>query len=133
VTEGRRPHRKLAPDIVGSDTRKPTSLRGIADKAKADKQPRFRDLYRCLTVELLWACWGDLNKDAARGGDGMTWQAYAESLQANVEALVARLKKKPYRAKLLRRRYLPKGNGQESREAFRLSKTSAFRPPAPES
>ena len=103
----------LAPDTVGSEARKPTSLRGIADKANADKQHRFRDLYRCLNVELLLDCWGDLNKDAAGGVDGVTWQAYAENLQANVEALVERLKQKRYRAKLIRRRDIPKGNGQE--------------------
>jgi RNA-directed DNA polymerase len=113
VTEGRSPHRTLAPDTVGPETRKPTSLRGIADKAKADKQHRFRDLYRCLNVELLLECWGDLNKDAASGVDGVTWQAYAENLQTNVEALVERLKQKRYRATLIRRHYIPKGNGQE--------------------
>src|SRR5919109_1350516 len=113
VTEGRSPHRKLAPDTVGPEARKPTSLRGIADKAKADKQHRFRDLYRCLNVEFLLDCWGDLNTDAASGVDGVTWHAYAENLQANVEALVERLKQKRYRAKLIRRRYIPKGNGQE--------------------
>jgi hypothetical protein len=32
LTEVRSPQRKLAPDIVGSDHRKPTSLRGIADR-----------------------------------------------------------------------------------------------------
>ena len=113
MTEGRSPHRQLAPDTVGADTRKPTFLRGIANKAKADKQHRFRDLYRCLNVELLLECWGDLNQDAASGVDGVTWQAYAENLQANVGALVERLKKKRYRAKLIRRHYIPKGNGQE--------------------
>jgi RNA-directed DNA polymerase len=113
LTEGRSPYRTLAPDTVGSEARKPTSLRGIADQAKADKQHRFRDLYRCLNVELLLECWGDLNKDAASGVDGVTWHAYAENLQANVEALVERLKQKRYRAKLMRRRYIPKENGQE--------------------
>jgi RNA-directed DNA polymerase len=113
VTEGRSPHRTLAPDTVGPETRKPTSLRGIADKAKADKQHRFRDLYRCLNVELLLECWGDLNKDAASGVEGVTWHASAEHLQTHVEALVERLKQKRYRAKLIRRHYIPKGNGQE--------------------
>ena len=113
MTEGRSPHRILAPDTVGSEARKPTSLRGIANKAKADKPPRCRDLYSCLNVELLRECWGDLNKDAASGVDGVTWQAYAENLQANVEAVVERLKKKRYRAKLIRRRDMPKGNGHE--------------------
>lgn len=113
MTEVRSSQRKLAPDTVGSDKRKPTSLRGIADKAKADKRHRFRDLYRCLNVEFLLNCWPDLNKDAASGVDGVTWQAYAENLHANVEALVRRLKSKRYRAKLVRRHYIPKENGQE--------------------
>ena len=113
MTEVRSPQRKLAPDTVGSDKRKPTSLRGIADKAKANKRHRFRDLYRCLNVELLLDCWPALNKDAASGVDGVTWQAYAENLHANVEALVRRLKSKRYRAKLVRRHYIPKENGKE--------------------
>jgi len=82
VTEGRSPHRTRAPDTVGPETRKPTSLRGIADKANADKRHRCRDLYRCLNVELLLECWGDpgsspgqaLHKDAASGVDGGTGQ-----------------------------------------------------------
>ena len=75
MTAGRSPHRPLAPDTVASDTRKPTFLRGIANKANADKRHRVRDLYRGLNVELLLDCWGDLNKDAASGVDGVTWQA----------------------------------------------------------
>ena len=113
MTEGRSRHRTLAPDTVGSEARQPTSRRGIADKAKADKQHRFRDLYGCLNVQLLLDSWGDLNKDAASGVDGVPWHAYAEHLQAHVEALVERLKQKRYRAKLIRRRYIPKENGQE--------------------
>jgi RNA-directed DNA polymerase len=112
LTEGRSPHRTLAPHTVGSEARKPTALRGRADQAKADKQHRFRDLYRCLNVEFLLECWGDLHPDAASGVDGVTWHAYAENLQANVEALVERLTQKRYRAKRIRRRYIPKGNGQ---------------------
>jgi retron-type reverse transcriptase len=113
VTEVRRPYRKLAPDTVGSEARTPTSRRGIAHKAKADQQPRLRDLYGCVNVELLLACWGDLHKDAASGVDGVTWQRYAEHLPAKVEALVERLQQKRYRAQLSRRRDSPKDNGQE--------------------
>jgi len=101
------------PDTVGSEKHKPTSLRGIANKAKADKRHRFRDLYRCLNVDLLLDCWSDLNKDAASGVDGETWQTYGENLHANVESLVERLKSKRYRAKLVRRHYIPKENGKE--------------------
>jgi len=101
------------PDAVGSDHRELTSLRGIANKAKADKQHRFRDLYRCLDAELLLHCGHDLNKSAASGVDGVTAAAYQVELQANIEALAGRLKSKRYRAKLVRRKYIPKENGKE--------------------
>ena len=112
-TEGRRPPRKRAPDTVGSDARQPPALRGIADKAQADKPHRCRDLYRCLHGELLLEGGGDLHKDAARGAEGVTGHAEAEPLQANGEAWVERRQKKRYRAKRIRRRDIPKGNGQE--------------------
>src|SRR5262249_36751742 len=113
VTEGRSPHRQLLPDIVGPEPQKLTSLRGIANKAKADKRHRFRDLYRCLDAELLLNCWQDLNKEAASGVDQVTADAYAANLQGNIEALVQRLKTKRYRTKLVRRCYIPKANGTE--------------------
>ena len=91
MTEVRSPHRTLLPDIVGSDHQKPTSLQGIANKAKTDKQHRLRDLYGCLDADLLLDCWGDLNKQAASGVDGLTAQAYAVNLQANITALAQRL------------------------------------------
>jgi group II intron reverse transcriptase/maturase len=113
VTEVRSPHRQLMPDTVGPDPHEPTSLRGIANKARADKQHRFRDLYRCLDANLLRACWDDLNKAAASGVDHVTAEEYAANLQANIEALAQRLKAQRYRAKLVRRCYIPKANGQE--------------------
>jgi RNA-directed DNA polymerase len=113
LTEVRSLQRKLMPDTVGSEQHEPTSLRGIANKAKADKRHRFRDLYRCLNAELLLHCWRDLNKAAASGVDGVSAAAYAENLHANIEALAERLKSKRYRAKLVRRHYIPKENGKE--------------------
>jgi RNA-directed DNA polymerase len=113
VTEVRSPHRQLLPDTVGPEHQKPTSLRGIANKAKADKRHRFRDLYRCVDAELLLDCWQDLHKEAASGVDHVTADAYAANLQGNIEALVQRLKTKRYRAKLVRRCYIPKANGTE--------------------
>jgi RNA-directed DNA polymerase len=101
------------PDIVGSDQHKSTFLRGIANKAKDDKRHRFRDLYRCLDADFLLDCWQDLNKSAASGVDGVTAAAYEEDLQGNIQALVGRLKSKRYRAKLVRRKYIPKENGKE--------------------
>ena len=71
MTEGRRPHRTLLPDTVGSDHQKPTSLQGIANNATTDEQPRVRDLDGCLDADLLLACWRDLNQQAASGVEGL--------------------------------------------------------------
>ena len=58
-------------------------------------------------------CWRDLNKNAASGVDKVTAEAYSENLEANIQALVGKLKAKRYRAKLVRRCYIPKENGKE--------------------
>ncbi len=113
LTEVRSPQRKLVPDNVGPGKCEQTSLRGIATKAKADGKHCFQDLYRCLNAGFLKDCWKNLNKDAASGVDGITAEAYKEDLEANIQALVERLKKKQYRAKLVRRCYIPKENGKE--------------------
>jgi hypothetical protein len=75
VTAGRSPHRHLLPDTVGPAPHAPTSLRGIANKARADQHPRFRERYRCLDANLLRACWEALHKAAARGVDQVTAKA----------------------------------------------------------
>ena len=113
VTEVHRPHRTLLPDTVGSEQQKPTSLLGLANKARTNKQHRFGNLYRCLNAALLLDCWHDLNKQAASGVDNITAEVYAVNLQANIDALVQRLKAKRYRANLVRRCYIPKENGKE--------------------
>ena len=113
VTEGRSPHRQLLPDTGGPEDQKPTFLRGRANKAKADKRHRFRELSRGLEAERRLACWQALQKEAASGVDHATADAYAVNLHGNIEALVQRLKTKRYRAKWVRRCYIPKANGTE--------------------
>jgi group II intron reverse transcriptase/maturase len=53
-----------------------------------------------------------LRKDAAVGVDGVTYQEYAKNLEANLEDLERRLRHKSYRARLVRRKYIPKGQGK---------------------
>lgn len=57
--------------------------------------------------------WHDLNKNAASGVDKVTAQAYQENLEGNLQDLADRLKTKRYRAKLIRRCYIPKENGKQ--------------------
>ncbi len=88
-----------------------TSLRGIANKAKTDKSHRFGSLYGLVNEEALLSTWTFLNKKAAAGVDRVTAHEYASNLKENLTNLVERLKQKRYRAKLVRRRNIPKGDG----------------------
>ena len=54
-----------------------------------------------------------MNKDAASGVDGITAEVYQANLEANIADLAERVKAKRYRAKLVRRVYIPKENGKE--------------------
>jgi RNA-directed DNA polymerase len=89
-----------------------TSLLGIAKKAKSDKRYRFRNLYRELNEELLRDSWRLLRKDAALGVDRVSAAEYEANLEENIHQLVERLKRKRYRARLVRRHYIPKGEGK---------------------
>jgi len=89
-----------------------TFLRAIAEKAFTNKHHRFGDLYRWLNQEVLRRCFFRLRKDAASGVDGVTFQEYEKNLEANLNDLVGRLKRKAYRARLVRRKYIPKGPGK---------------------
>jgi RNA-directed DNA polymerase len=88
-----------------------TSLLGIANKAKSEKRHGFRNLYRELNEELLLDRWGLLRKDAALGVDRVSAAEYEANLAENIKHLVERLKRKSYRAKLVRGHYIPKDNG----------------------
>lgn len=90
----------------------PTSLQGIAKKASQLGKRRFGNLYEMLNEEFLLECWRDINKDAAYGVDEMSAREYEENLEENIRDLAGRLKRKSYRAKLVRRHYIPKGDGR---------------------
>jgi group II intron reverse transcriptase/maturase len=89
-----------------------TFLRAIAEKASKDKHHRFGDLYRWLNRGVLRLCFYRLRKDAASGVDGVSFQEYEQNLEANLADLEERLKRKAYRARLVRRKYIPKGQGK---------------------
>jgi len=89
-----------------------TFLRAIAEKAYRDKHHRFGDLYRWLKPDVLRLCFYRLRKDAASGVDGVTFEQYEKNLEGNLTSLVERLKRKAYRARLVRRKYIPKGKGK---------------------
>ena len=90
----------------------PTFLRAIAEKAYRHKHYRFGGLYRYLNQDVLRQSFRQLRRDAASGVDGVTFQEYEKHLEANLADLVGRLKRKAYRARLVRRKYIPKSPGK---------------------
>ena len=89
-----------------------TSLSGIAKKAKALPKYRFRNLYRLLDERLLRDSWQLMNKEAAYGVDKVSAEEFEKDLEGNIKELVSELKEKRYKAKLVRRKYIPKGRGK---------------------
>jgi len=89
-----------------------TSLTGIAKKAKQNKKHRFGNLYRMLNKEALLQAWKDINRKAAAGVDRETAEEFEKNLEANLDTLVEELKSKQYKARLVKRVYIPKGNGK---------------------
>jgi len=83
-----------------------TSLRGISNRAAKDKECRFG------SEKFLKWCFWQLKRDAAPGVDRVDFHEYRENLDENIANLVERLKQKKYRAKLVRRKYIPKTNGK---------------------
>jgi len=51
--------------------------------------------------------------DASAGVDGQTWQAYGEALEGNLKNLSDRLAQGTYRARPVKRAYIPKADGKE--------------------
>jgi retron-type reverse transcriptase len=54
-----------------------------------------------------------MKKKAAAGVDGVTWQQYNENREENLRDLSERLKNGAYRAKPVRRKFIPKADGRQ--------------------
>ena len=90
----------------------PNAVERIRQAASRDKQLRFTTLWHHVynTDHLREAYFG-LKRNAAPGVDGETWRHYGEQLEENLQDLADRLKRGAYRAKPVRRSYIPKSDG----------------------
>jgi RNA-directed DNA polymerase len=86
-----------------------SSLRGISEKAKRLKKYRFQNLYTMLNEFNLLESWRYVKKNVASGVDKVSAREFEKDLTSHVSRLVEELKRKRYRAKLVRRQYIPKG------------------------
>ena len=76
---------------------------------------RKRGSRRCCTMSTSTGCGrptGRYSPKAAPGVDGVTWEAYGQDLEANLQDLHQRLHSGRYRASPSRRAYIPKADGR---------------------
>lgn len=86
----------------------------IGQAAKTDKGRRFTTLlHHVYDIETLREAYFNLKRDAAAGVDEQTWQTYGEQLESQLEDLSSRLRRGAYRAKPVRRVYIPKPDGRQ--------------------
>lgn len=91
----------------------PSALERIRQTASKDKEVRFTALFHHFYApEALRAAYLSLKREAAPGVDGETWRHYGEALEDNLQNLSHRLKQGAYRAKPVRRVYIPKADGR---------------------
>src|SRR3989441_2173500 len=92
----------------------PSALERVRQAAGKDKKLRFTALlHHIYNLETLRMAYFNLKKEAAPGVDGETWRHYGETLEANLHDLSERLKRGAYRAKPVRRVYIPKADGRQ--------------------
>ena len=89
------------------------ALACVRDVAKRNRRERFTSLMHHMTPDLLAWAFQQLKPKAAPGVDGVTWEEYAGTLDANIGDLHDRVMRGTYRAKPSRRQYIPKPDGRQ--------------------
>lgn len=113
LTKGNAASRGQGPDSEPG-TSSARALERIRKAAEGKKGEQFTALWHHVhDVERLRRAYEATRRDGAAGVDGETWRSYGENLEANLEDLAARLARGAYRAKPVRRAYIPKADGTE--------------------
>jgi len=92
-----------------------TKQRRIAELARIHPEVSFTSLAYHIDVQWLYEAFQRTRKDAAVGVDGQTAEEYAKNLGGNLRDLLERAKAGTYFAPPVRRVYIPKGTGTETR------------------
>ncbi len=91
-----------------------SALSRIRQAAMKDKRERFTSLmHHIYDLSMLREAYYGLKRDAAPGVDGETWREYGEELESNLEELSGLLRRGAYRARAVRRVYIPKADGRQ--------------------
>ncbi|HYW85278.1 MAG TPA: reverse transcriptase domain-containing protein, partial [Spirochaetia bacterium] len=96
-----------------SGARVSQGLEGVRKAAKEHQEMKFTALLHHLTVALLRESYYALQRKAAPGVDGTTWQEYETGLEGRLIDLHSRVHRGAYRAQPSRRVYIPKADGRQ--------------------
>ena len=116
--EGRGPAKGNLPQQNAPRTQRresaPSALERVRLAAARDRKMRFTALlHHVYALPTLRAAYLNLKREAAAGVDGETWRHYGERLEENLRDLADRVKRGAYRAKPVRRVYIPKTDGRQ--------------------
>jgi len=118
MVEGRRPTKRNSDEQNMPRTQRrngmPNALARVHEAARANRKQQFTALlHHVYDVDRLRSAYHSIKRDAAAGVDGETWQHYGEMLEENLRELAAKLNRGAYRAKPVRRVYIPKADGRQ--------------------
>lgn len=90
------------------------TLNRIRQAVRREPKQKLTSLYHHVyQIDNLRTAYYGLNKNAAAGIDEETWQDYKEELEGNLENLSGILRRGGYRAKAVKRVYIPKADGRK--------------------
>jgi len=90
------------------------ALNRIRKAARRDKDERFTALWHHVyNVNRLRQAYFALKRHASPGVDNVTWHSYGERLEEHLKDLSARLKRGSYKARPVKRIYIPKPDGRK--------------------
>ena len=89
-----------------------SALDRVRQAASNDRELRFTTLWHHVyDIRRLREAYFSMKRDASAGVDGQTWRQYGEALESHLEDLSDRLRRGAYRAKPVRRAFIPKADG----------------------
>src|SRR6266852_4084468 len=90
------------------------ALGRVRQAAERQKGARFTALlHHIYAIDALRAAFYELERDAAPGVDGETWEHYGQELEAHLAEVSDRVRRGAYRPQPVRRAYVPKRDGQQ--------------------
>jgi len=92
----------------------PNALDRIRQKAVRERNEQFTAIWHHVCcIDRLKGAYLGLKRQGAPGVDGQTWAEYGRNLERNLTELSGRLRRGAYRAKPVRRAYIPKIDGRQ--------------------